>query len=135
MPLERNMRTIATVYAVALLALGLCYVIAPQVLFGLAGGSLAEGGARTDFRATYGGVHLALGVLCLLRRRSVSDLHWTFVLLTVVVACVAGVRILGVSIDHGEQALNVAASCAELLSCALTLHCARRLHPLLEMSR
>ncbi|MDP9140730.1 MAG: DUF4345 domain-containing protein [Pseudomonadota bacterium] len=120
------MKTIATIYASILLLMGLAYVFAPGILFSSVGGTLEAGAATTDFRATYGGAHIALGFFCLLRRSNANDLYGTFILLSAVMGFVGIVRIAGVLLDGGAQTLNILASTSEIASGCLMLYCAGR---------
>ncbi|MEM7220697.1 MAG: DUF4345 domain-containing protein [Pseudomonadota bacterium] len=85
------------------LVYGAAFGIAPNAMSELVTGArLADGAALIDFRATYGGLTLAVGLMILLLYRS-SQIRLALLMVISVLACMAFTRVLGMIVDGGAN--------------------------------
>lgn len=113
-------RVLCWVLGAILLAYGVACLIDPAFITGPSGIE-ASGGARTELRATYGGIQIGFGLFCLWGGRGGAALPPVLLAIALVFGAVAGARGLGLWLDAVPGTFHVAALGFEVVSCALAL--------------
>ena len=113
--------------AVVFMGIGLGFLVVPVQWASLVEISLPTAMARTDFRATYGGFDLAMGVflwLCALRTEWIRP---GVVALGLAAAGFGGGRLLGILLEGTASPLMLAFATIEMASALLAFYVLRRL--------
>ncbi|MAR90334.1 MAG: DUF4345 domain-containing protein [Pseudomonadota bacterium] len=112
--------------AVAWLFYGIYCLLQPALLTELTGMQITTPTAVTEVRAMYGGVQMAIGVVCLLALFNPGLLRPALVMLTFVMAGLALARTLGLLLDGSTTGYVLGAIAFEAVFAGLSGLCLRR---------
>ena len=114
-----RMGRLAAAWSGGLLCLfGLLYVVAAERMLGLAELEHLSPTALTDLRVMYGALELGPGLFCLASLRRTAWLEPALALAAITFACIAAVRLLGISLDGTANQYHLTAIAIELATCA-----------------
>ena len=103
------------------IAYGIVFMLAPVAMSGLVTGSAPEGvSAMVDFRATYGGMTLAVGLAILYLHRA-THTRASLVLVAMLLSCMALGRVIGLIVDGSGNVLMYVYLVLEIAGSALAL--------------
>ena len=103
------------------IAYGIVFMLAPVAMSGLVTGSAPEGvSALVDFRATYGGMTLAVGLAILYLHRATYT-RASLVLVAMLLSCMALGRVIGLVVDGSGNVLMYVYLVLEIAGSALAL--------------
>jgi hypothetical protein len=114
--------------AIIFVLVGTAFLFVPQQYAAVLEISAATPLARTDLRATYGGLELGIGiflVLCLVRRGWIEPGLWALALAT---GGFATGRVIGCALEGSVSPLMLGFLVVEVLVTFLSFLCLRRLH-------
>lgn len=101
-----------------LLLFGLLYVVAAERMLSLAELEHLSPTALTDLRVMYGALEIGPGLFCLVSLRRSEWLEPALALAAITFACIAAVRMLGISLDGTANQYHLTAIAIEIGTCA-----------------
>ena len=117
-------QTFVTGIGILVVGVGAMYVVDPVGSMEIAEISLAAPAARTEIRAMYGGLHLALGafLFSLVRRGGGAGATAAATLVALVFGCVGACRLLGAAVEGTVDPYNGVVTAVEFLLCGAAAH-------------
>ncbi len=103
------MRAFLMLQAAVWLSYGVYCFVAPESLGGAAGVAISSPTGSVELRAMYGGLQIALGVLCLLASRRATLTRAALTTLAFLATGLGSARLLGMALDGGLSTYTLCA--------------------------